>query len=98
MAGRGAAWGRVVLATLTIAPPVIVGYSRWSWITKHGLWTAIAVAGYEALVVTVGFIGQVWGQLRVKWAGRLSERIDQAAGRRFSRFEQHYRNYVQQTH
>jgi hypothetical protein len=98
MISKGRAWGGVALVTVMLSPPLVLGYFQWNWVAAHGVWTAIAAVGYEAFILAIGFIGQVWGQLRIKWAKSLSERIDLAAGRRFSRFEQHYLNYIQQTH
>lgn len=98
MVSKGGIWGRVALAALTVVPPVALSYYRWNWVVKHDMRTAIGVAVYEVLVLAIGLVAQVWGQLRVKWVERLSERIDEAARRRFSRFEQNYLNYIQQTH
>jgi NACHT domain-containing protein len=51
----------------------------------------IAVAGYEIVVVVVGFAGGVAAELRKRWLARATDSIDQALGRRFTRFQKRYR-------
>lgn len=90
--------GRAGLAVLAIAPPLVLGSYRWAWAVQHRLLSGAIVAGYETAMVAAGFTGQVWGELRAKWAERLSQHIDQAAGRHFSRFGRNYLDYIRQTH
>jgi hypothetical protein len=50
--------------------------------------------GIDVALFIIGMIGGVTGELRKRWQGRITERIDKALGRRFSRFDRRYREYV----
>jgi hypothetical protein len=52
------------------------------------------VIGYEILLFIIGLFSGVASELRKRWQTRLTDRLDKALGRRLSRFDRRYREYV----
>lgn len=81
------------LATI-VAPPAVAG-GVWRQFVSGHVFFAIAIGVvYEVAVATVGFFAVIARDVSSRWQKRLAERLDLALRRKFSGFEERYREFL----
>lgn len=81
------------LATV-VAPPAVAG-GVWRQFVSGHVFLALAIGVvYEVAVAVVGFFAVIARDVSSRWQQRLAERLDLALLRRFSGFEERYREFL----
>ncbi len=86
---------RVAWLIVVIAPPSMLATISPEWVGSH-LFTAIGlIMAYEAVLAFAAFVGEVAGDLRMRWRYRVGDLLDQRLIRRLSsQYGQRYRKYI----
>lgn len=77
-----------------VAPPV-AGLAIFGVPAEANLTLALTALGvYEVLLVALGIAGSIFTDLQGRWTSRLTDHLDSALQRRFSRFRRRYIRYL----
>jgi energy-coupling factor transporter ATP-binding protein EcfA2 len=96
--GRTPRLGPVLLALIATVPPALGGARLWGAVQEHPGQAIAALLTYELLIVLAGIVVQAHGELKKRWAAHLTEAIDAALRRRFSRYGRRYRRFLAEAH
>lgn len=89
---------RFGLVALGVGPPAVAAVNFRDVLTRHPALALVSFVAYEGLLAAVGFAGQVFGDVRDRWAKRAADGLDRRLLWRISGFERDYRAQVLSRH